>query len=142
MVNVNVHWTGGMQFSGKSIDTGHSLVMDADPEHGGKNSGFRPIHLLLVALGGCTGMDVISIMKKKRQAVTALTINIRGEKREIEDPHVYTRISVEYVFIGNNLSEGAVERAVRLSEEKYCSVMATLRPLTKIEICWRISGES
>lgn len=142
MVKVNVHWTGGMQFSGESIDTGHSLVMDADPEHGGKNSGFRPIHLLLVALGGCTGMDVISIMKKKRQAVTALTINIRGEKREIEDPHVYTRISVEYVFTGNNLSEGAVERAVRLSEEKYCSVMATLRPLTKIEIYWRISGEA
>lgn len=142
MVNVNVHWTGGMQFAGESIDTGHSLVMDADPEHGGKNSGFRPIHLLLVALGGCTGMDVISIMKKKRQEVTALIINIKGEKREVEDPHVYTRISVEYVFTGNNLSEAAVRQSVRLSEEKYCSVMATLRPLAKIEVTWRISGGS
>ena len=139
MVDVNVHWTGEMQFVGESVDTGHSLVMDADQEHGGRNSGFRPMHLLLVALGGCTGMDVISIMKKKRQEVTALTINIRGERQAIEDPHVYTRISVEYVFKGNKLSESAVKRAVKLSEEKYCSVMATLRPLAKIDIVWRIS---
>ncbi|MEK6725706.1 MAG: OsmC family protein [Deltaproteobacteria bacterium] len=142
MVDVNVHWTGEMQFVGESVDTGHSLVMDADQEHGGRNSGFRPMHLLLVALGGCTGMDVISIMKKKRQEVTALTINIGGERQDIEDPHVYTRISVEYVLKGNKLSEPAVERAVKLSEEKYCSVMATLRPLAKIDIVWRISDGS
>lgn len=142
MVDVNVHWTGEMRFVGESVDTGHSLVMDADPEHGGRNTGFRPIHLLLVALGGCTGMDVISIMKKKRQEVTGLTINIGGERRVIEDPHVYTRISVEYVFKGNKLSEGAVERAVKLSEEKYCSVMATLRPLANIEVRWRILEDS
>lgn len=141
MVNVNVHWTGEMQFVGESVDTGHSLVMDADPEHGGRNTGFRPIHLLLVALGGCTGMDVISIMKKKRQEVTGLTINIGGERRVIEDPLVYTRISVEYVFKGNKISEAAAERAVKLSEEKYCSVMATLRPLAKIDISWRISKD-
>ena len=139
MIDVNVHWTGDMQFVGESVDTGHSLVMDADQEHGGRSSGFRPMHLLLVALGGCTGMDVISIMKKKRQEVAALTINIGGEKRVIEDPHVFTRVSVEYVFKGNKLSKVAVERAVKLSEEKYCSVMATLRPLAKIEISWRIS---
>ena len=142
MVDVNVHWTGEMQFVGESVDTGHSLVMDADQEHGGRNSGFRPMHLLLVAFGGCTGMDVISIMKKKRQEVTALTINIGGERKDIEDPHVYTRISVEYVLKGNKLSEPAVERAVKLSEEKYCSVMATLRPLAKIDIVWRISDGS
>ncbi len=139
MVDVNVHWTGDMQFVGESVDTGHSLVMDADKENGGKNSGFRPMHLLLVALGGCTGMDVMSIMKKKRQEVTGLTINIGGERLAIKDPHVYTRVSVEYVFKGNKLSESAVERAVKLSEEKYCSVMATLRPLAKIDISWRIS---
>ncbi|MBI4746359.1 MAG: OsmC family protein, partial [Deltaproteobacteria bacterium] len=126
------------QFVSESVDTRHSLVMDADQEHGGRNSGFRPMHLLLVALGGCTGMDVISIMKKKRQEVTALTINIGGERQDIEYPHVYTRISVEYVFKGNKLSEPAVLRAVKLSEEKYCSVMATLRPLAKIEVRWRI----
>ncbi|MBF8251463.1 MAG: OsmC/Ohr family protein [Deltaproteobacteria bacterium] len=138
MIDVNVHWTGDMQFVGESVD-GHSLVMDADQEHGGRSSGFRPMHLLLVALGGCTGMDVISIMKKKRQEVAALTINIGGEKRVIEDPHVFTRVSVEYVFKGDKLSKAVVERAVKLSEEKYCSVMATLRPLAKIEISWRIS---
>ena len=74
--------------------------------------------------------------------MTALTINIGGERQDIEDPHVYTRISVEYVLKGNKLSEPAVERAVKLSEEKYCSVMATLRPLAKIDIVWRISDGS
>src|SRR3972149_583008 len=139
MVDVNVHWTGDMQFVGESVDTGHSLVMDADKEHGGKNSGFRPMHLLLVALGGCTGMDVISVMKKKRQEVTALTINIGGERRVIEEPHVYTRISVEYVFKGNKLSDAAVERAVKLSEENFLSVLKPPGPQKPVQTSWRIS---
>lgn len=138
MVDVKVKWTGEMQFVGESVDTGHSIVMDTDQEFGGRNSGFRPMHLLLISLGGCTGMDVISLMKKKRQEVTGLTINIGGERLAIEDPHVYTRISVEYVFKGKDLSEAAIKRSIKLSEEKYCSVMATLKPLAKIDISWRI----
>lgn len=137
MVDVKVKWVGGMQFDGESTGTGHSLVMDADRDHGGDDAGFRPMHLLLVALGGCTGMDVISIMKKKRQKVTGLTIVVGGEN-QVEYPHVYTHVSVEYLFKGIGLSEAAIVQAIKLSEEKYCSVMATLRPLAKIDISWRI----
>lgn len=138
MVDVVVKWTGDMQFVGESVDTGHSLVMDTDQEFGGRDSGFRPMHLLLVALGGCTGMDVVSLMKKKRQKMTGLTINIGGERLKIEYPHIYTAVSVEYIFRGKKLSVAAVERSVKLSEEKYCSVMATMKPLTRIDVKWKI----
>jgi putative redox protein len=131
MAGAVVTWQKKMSFIGKA-GSGFSLPMDTSIEQGGDNSGFRPMEILLVGLGGCTGMDVISILEKKRQNVTSFEIRVSGE-RAAEHPKVYTSISLEYVVGGKNLDPNAVERAVTLSEEKYCSVMATLSKTAKID---------
>ena len=93
---------------------------------GGENDGFRPTELVLVGLAGCTAMDVISILAKKKQDVTAFEVKAHGE-RASEDPKRFTSFLVEYVISGKGIDPAAVQRAVELSETKYCSVMATLR---------------
>ncbi len=125
-----------MQFKG-TAESGHSLVMDADDKAGGKNKGFRPMELLLVGFGGCSGMDVISILRKKRQPVTGLEINVRGEKTE-DYPKIYKEVHIEYVVTGKGVQKEAVERAISLSLEKYCSVGATLAKAGKITHSYRI----
>jgi len=124
MVEAKVKLAGGMQFEGLS-SSGHRLIMDADDELGGQNKGFRPMELLLVGFGGCTGMDVISILRKKRQNVTGLEINVKGERAD-SHPHVYKDVHIEYVVRGKEVQKEAVERAIALSLDKYCSVGATL----------------
>jgi putative redox protein len=113
-----------MAFSGMS-GSGHSLVMDAVEASGGQNRGFRPMELLLVAFGGCTGMDVISILRKKRQDVTGLEMHVKGDQAD-SFPHIYTAVHIEYVVKGKGVQREAVERAIELSLTKYCSVGATL----------------
>jgi putative redox protein len=120
-----------MSFVG-TASSGFSLPLDTSVEQGGDGGGFRPLELLLVGLGGCTGMDVISILEKKRQNITSFEIRIDGE-RAVDHPRVYTAITLEYVFGGTNIDPAALERAVSLSEEKYCSAMAMLRKTAKIE---------
>lgn len=124
MVEAKVTLVNGMQFSGTAT-SGHTLTMDADDVVGGINAGFRPMELLLVAFGGCSGMDVISILRKKRQQVTGLEIKVKGEKSDAV-PKVYKEIHIEYVVTGKGVEQQAVERAIALSLEKYCSVGATL----------------
>lgn len=136
MLKAKVKWTGGLQFVGQS-GTGHAIVMDGHPEHGGENTGMRPMELLLVALGGCSGMDIASILAKKRQDVRGIEINVQGKQAE-DYPKRFTEIEIECIIKGKNLSEEAVKRAVELSMEKYCSVKATLEHSAKIIHSYKI----
>jgi putative redox protein len=130
MTHCMVRWVEGLQFVA-SDDLGHSFVLDAAKESGGFEQGFRPGQLLLAALAGCTGMDVISILKKKQQKVERLEIHVNGEPSE-EMPHRWTKMEVEYRLKGSGIQKEAVERAIQLSEDKYCMVRATLFPQVQI----------
>ncbi|MBI5141121.1 MAG: OsmC family protein [Nitrospirae bacterium] len=136
MPSSKVTLVDGMQFVGVS-GSGHAVVMDADQKNGGANSGARPMEFLLTGFGGCTGMDVISILRKKRQKVTSFEIFVEGEKAE-GHPARYTKIHLEYVVTGKNISPEAVERAIKLSLDKYCSVGATLGKSAEISHEFRI----
>jgi putative redox protein len=108
--------------------SGHSILLDTDHA---RNSAPTPMELLLVALGSCTGVDVVSILRKKRQAVSAYRVEVRGERRD-EHPRSYKRMEVHHIVTGSNISEQSVAQTIQLSEEKYCSVAATLRPTAEI----------
>jgi putative redox protein len=139
MATANVKYTGGMQFVA-SADSGHAVIMDADSDVGGSNTGSRPMELLLMGIGGCSGMDIISILKKKKQTITGLEAQVSGTMAE-DYPHKYTEISIEYIVRGKAVSEEAVKRAVQLSMDKYCSVKATLEGSAKITFSYKIVEE-
>lgn len=136
MTKAKVTFVHGMQFVGEA-DSGHAIVMDGTLEVGGKDTGLRPMELLLIGIGGCSGMDVISILRKKKQAVSGFEINVQGQKAE-DYPKKYTGITLEFVIKGRDISEDAVKKAVQLSMDKYCSVKATLEGSAKIEFAYRI----
>jgi putative redox protein len=138
MSDVQVTWVQGEQFVA-SGSGGHSVVLDAP---GGRATwqGFKPSELLLAALGGCTAVDVIEILRKKRQQVSGLQVSVRGEQRE-EHPRAFERITVHYTVRGHDVSPAAVERAINLSEEKYCSVAATLRGVATITTSFTVEQE-
>jgi len=139
MTSATIRLTGGMQFVA-SADSGHAVVMDADADSGGNNTGSRPMELLLMGIGGCSGMDIISILRKKKQQVTGLDAHVSGTVAD-EYPHRYTEITLEYIVRGKELSQDAVKRAVQLSMDKYCSVKATLEGSAKITFSYRIIEE-
>lgn len=139
MANAKVTLVGGMQFVA-SADSGHAVVMDTTAAVGGGNTGPRPMELLLMAFGGCSGMDVISILRKKKQAVSRFEINVKGEMAETH-PHYCTALHIEYIVAGKDISEEAVKRALELSLEKYCSVGATLCKAAKITYSYKIIQE-
>ncbi len=122
---VAARWVEGLEFQGIT-GSGHTLVMDAMEQGGGKNHGPSPMELLLVGLAGCTGMDVIQILQKKRQQVSGLEVKVEGVRAET-DPKVYTEIDLVYTVRGKDVSARAVERAIQLSEEKYCGAGHILR---------------
>ncbi len=108
--------------------SGHAVTIDTDRA---RNSAPSPMELLLLALGSCTGVDVVSILRKKRQNVTDYRVEVRGERRE-DHPRSYKRMEVHHIVTGRNVSERSVTQAIELSEQKYCSVAATLRPAAEI----------
>jgi putative redox protein len=114
--------------------SGHALAIETDPA---LSRAATPMELLLLALGSCTGVDVISILRKKRERVTGYHVEVRGERRA-EHPRSYTRIEVRHVLRGRGLSERAVAQAIELSDTKYCSVAATLRPAAEIVTSYEI----
>lgn len=116
---------------------GHAQVIETDSA---RASAATPMEMLLLALGGCTAVDVISILHKKRERVTGYHVEVSGERRD-EHPRKYTRLVVRHVVRGHNVSEKAVRQAVELSEEKYCSVAATLRPAAEIVSSYEIIEE-
>lgn len=140
MTEARIKYVDGMQFVG-TASSGHALVMDSDKESGGNNTGARPMELLLLGLGGCSGMDIISILKKKKQAVKSFEILVKGEKAD-NYPKKFTDINIEFVITGHNLSAEAVKKAVDISMEKYCSVKATLEGVAKINFSYRITEGS
>ncbi|NLY52895.1 MAG: OsmC family protein [Firmicutes bacterium] len=123
-MKVEVTWVEGMEFRSDS-ESGHSWNMDASVDVGGSDRGPRPTELLLSAVGGCTGIDIVSILKKMQQPLTGLSITVSGERAE-EHPRRFTHIKLHYVVTGDGLSEERVARAVELSVEKYCSVLSSL----------------
>ncbi len=127
---------GPMRFDAES-GSGNRIVMDVGESGGGQNAGPSPMELLLVALAGCTGMDVISILRKKRQDVTSYTISVRGVRHE-EHPQTYAAIIVEHTVTGRSINPDAVRRAIELSETKYCSVGATLGMTATISHTFRV----
>ena len=129
-MNVKAVWKGGMAFTGVN-DEGYLVSMDASVKVGGQDLGFRPLQLLAIGLAGCTGMDVISILQKKRQDVTGFEVNAEVE-RAAEHPKVFTKIILTYTVKGKNLDPQAVERAVELSETKYCGAQAMLSKTAEI----------
>ena len=139
MLTAKVTYVNGMQFIGDS-ESGHALVMDADPSAGGRNTGPKPMELLLISAGGCSGMDIISVLKKKRQEVTGLEIQVKGEKAG-DYPMKFTDITLKFIVRGRNISESAVKRAIELSMTKYCSVKATLEGTAKIQYSYKIINE-
>jgi putative redox protein len=118
-----VTWTDAMAFEAEL--NGHSFTLDANPEVGGQDRGPRPKGLLLVALAGCTGMDVVSLLKKMRLAWKDFRLELSAELSD-QHPRVYTQIQLDYIFTGDALDKEKIEKAVALSQEKYCGVYAML----------------
>jgi putative redox protein len=131
-----VHFAGSDFFIGVT-PSGHAQAIETDST---RASAATPMELLLISLGSCTGVDVISILKKKRQQVSDYRIEVSGERRE-EFPRSFTRLSVKHIVVGHGLSEQAVARAIELSDQKYCSVAATLRGSAEIVTSYEIVEE-
>jgi putative redox protein len=126
----------GISFAGRT-DSNHWIVMDGPPEFGGSDAGIRPKELLLLALGGCTASDVVSILRKKRVALDALEVHVTAEQTD-EHPQVFTKIHLEFVVRGDDIRPQDVARAIELSETKYCPVNAMLRPSVTITSSYRL----
>lgn len=129
-MHIRVKWIDGVSFVGES-QSGHAVVLDGAPENGGRNIGMRPMEMLLIGMGGCTSFDVVTILKKARQPIVDCEAEIEAERAD-EVPKVFTKIHVHFVITGNNLSETQVERAVKLSAEKYCSASIMLSKSVEI----------
>jgi putative redox protein len=127
----------GVSFAGQS-ESGHTVVMDGPPDSGGKNLGVRPMEMLLLGLGGCTAFDVVMILERMREKVTALDVELEAE-RASEDPKVFTKVKLIYKLRGYGLKESSVARAVNLSAEKYCSASLMIGKTAKIEHIWTIA---
>jgi putative redox protein len=135
-MDAKVIWDDRMTFVG-SAETGFELPLGADPSVGGDNDGFRPMELIAIGLAGCTAMDVISILKKKRQDIRSFEVRVHADTAE-EHPKVFTRARIHYLVSGKDVDEAAVARAVELSETKYCPAQAMFREVMPIELSWEI----
>jgi putative redox protein len=134
---VNVKWTDGMSFEADVMD--HKITMDADPEVGGRKKGPKPKLLLLVALAGCTGMDIVSLLNKMRVEFRKLNIKVDGDTVD-EHPKRFTNITITYKLTGKNIDRSKVEKAIIMSQEKYCSISATLKESVTVNYLIDISS--
>lgn len=131
-----VRWHEGMSFVAET-GSGHLVPMDGSPEAGGRNLAPRPMELLLAGVGGCSSFDVVMILRKGRQDIVDCAVKVTAE-RAAEDPKVFTRIDMHFVVSGRGLKPAAVERAVQLSAEKYCSASIMLGKTAKMTHSWEI----
>ncbi len=138
-MKARVQWLDGRAFVGES-GSGHAVVMDGSPESGGRNIGIRPMEMMLLGLGGCTAFDIVMILERMREKVTGLDIGLEGE-RATEDPKVFTKVKLIYKVKGRKLKPANVERAVKLSAEKYCSASAMFGKTAVIEHDFEIIEE-
>jgi putative redox protein len=135
--SVHVRWQGKRQFVGWD-EAGHGVVMDAPSGSKGEGTGPRPLELLLYALGGCTGMDIVSVLEKKRLDVRGVEIIIEAAQREDDYPHYYQTISLHYLVTGVGVPNEAVARAIELSETKYCSVKGAFGPQVTVNTSFNV----
>ena len=126
----------GMTFVAES-GSGHAVVVDAAPDVGGRDLGPRPMELVLMGAGSCTAIDVMHILRKSRQAVTDCVVELEAERAQ-EDPKVFTRIRMRYIVSGRSLQTAQVERAIKLSKEKYCSATIMLAKTAQIDFDFEI----
>jgi putative redox protein len=129
-MKARVRWVEGAMFVGES-PSGHAVVMDGPPEGGGRNLGVRPMEMLLLGMGGCTGYDVVEILRRARQTVRDCVVEVTAE-RATQVPKIFTKIHVHYIVTGVGLTPERVERAVKLSAEKYCSASIMLGKAAEI----------
>ena len=129
-MKARIKWVEQASFLAES-GSGHALLLDGAPDHGGRNLGIRPMEAVLIGLGSCTAFDVVAILKKSRQTVTDCVVELSADRAD-QAPKVFTRIHLVYRIRGRNLGEPQVKRAVSLSAEKYCSVSAMLRNSVEI----------
>jgi putative redox protein len=135
-MQAKVTWAQGMSFTG-SAETGFTLPLGTDLTVGGANDGFRPLELMAVSLAGCTAMDVISILRKKQQQVTAFEVRVDASQPQTH-PHVFEHATILYHVTGLNLDEAALLRAIELSALKYCPAMAMLSKVFPIDLVYEI----
>jgi putative redox protein len=131
----------GITFAGKA-NSNHWVMMDGSPNFGGSDAASSPMELVLIALGGCTGGDVASILEKKRVRLDGFEMNISADRSQ-EFPKVFSKIHIEYIFYGDNIKREDVERAIELSQEKYCSVSHMLKKSAEVTYSYQVkSGAS
>ncbi len=138
-MKARIKWVEDVMFVGES-GSGHTVVIDGPPEHGGRNLGIRPMELLLQGLGGCTAFDVMMILKKARQQVTDCVVEIDAQRADAE-PKVFTKIHIHFILSGRGLSEKHVQRAIDLSAEKYCSASIMLGQVADISHDFELHDE-
>jgi putative redox protein len=129
-MKAEVKWLGGRAFEGMP-DSGHKVIMDSSPDFGGQDQGVRPMELLMLGMGGCTSIDVMNILEKSRQDVTACVADITAERADTE-PKVFVRMHVHFKITGRGLDPKRIERAIQLSAEKYCSASIMLGKTAEI----------
>ncbi len=129
-MKASARWVDGRMFIGEA-GSGHAVIMDGAPEAGGRNAGFRPMEMLLMGLAGCSAFDVVHILEKSRAPITGCTVAVEAERAD-SDPKVFTRIALTFSVTGRNLAADKVERAVKLSAEKYCSASIMLGKTAEI----------
>lgn len=139
-MKARIKWAGEASFIGET-ESSHAVVMDGPPDMGGRNIGPRPMEMLLLGTGGCTSFDVVHILKKSRQQITDCVAEIEAE-RASTDPKVFTRIHIHFIVTGKNLKPEQVERAVKLSAEKYCSASIMLGKSAEITHDFEIVEQS
>lgn len=133
-----VEWKGGLAFEA-APPSGHRLLMDVSVDEGGQDSGVTPVEALLSAIAGCSAVDVVMILTKKKQTLTSYRVEIDGERGpEGVYPRPFLSITLRHIVSGENLDPGAVERAVALSDQKYCTVISTLRVSPAVSSEWVI----
>ena len=135
-MDAKVIWSSDLTFKG-TAETGFEVPLGAHPDVGGANDGFRPMELLAIGVAGCTAMDVISILKKKRQDVTAFEVSVSAEQSD-EHPRVFTRMDIHYLVRGSNIDQKAVARAIELSETKYCPAQAMFNQFIPMKLTFTV----
>ncbi len=137
-MQTTVRWTGahGMSFMAET-GSGHAVIMDGAPEGGGKNLGPRPMEMVLLGTGGCSAYDVVLILRKSGQDIRTCDVSLDAERAET-DPKVFTRIKFHFTISGKGLKPNLVERAIKLSHDKYCSASAMLAKTAELDMSWEI----
>jgi putative redox protein len=135
-MKAKITWINGRAFLGES-GSGHSVVMDGAPEAGGRNIGIRPMEMMLLGLGGCTAFDVVMILERGRHKVMSCEVELDGDRADT-DPKVFTSVKMVFTLRGRGLDSNAVERAIKLSEEKYCSATAMFRHTASVTSEWKV----